>query len=152
MTTHRDVSGLEPEDPWAPGSWRPGQLGIRDSVTMTVVLILIAAVRGFDYVTPAVAHTAGVSAIEDALPLHVWGIAFLAPSLVLTVGASARVHRLVWLGHGGLAIIYCALAVGLGGEYLTHPWGAGIRSATGMAVPVYLHMTIAWRTGWTPRR
>lgn len=151
MTRHPDVQDLDPESPWQPGSWRPGQLGIRDSVAMTVVLVVIALARGFDYLTPRVPRTAGTAAIEDALPLWAWGLAFAVPAVILGLGALARVHRLVWLGHGLLAVIYLAIAVGLTGEYLTHAWLSGIKGGIGMFLPVYLHTTIAWRTGWTPR-
>ena len=150
--THPDVRDLEPEHPWAPGSWRPGALGIRDSVSMTVVLIIIALVRGFDYLTPRVPRTAGTSAIEDALPLWGWGLLFAAPAAVLTLGVAFRVHRLVWIGHGVLAVIYLAVMVGTTGEYLTHTWASGIKGGFGLILPAYLHFTIAWRTGWTPPR
>lgn len=151
-TTTGSIEVVE-ESPWRPGSWHPGRLRLSDSVGLTIGLIIVSLVRGFDYLTPnPVSATSSLTVVEGAFPLPVWGIAFMAPALLLALAAGLRIHAGVWIGHWVLAIAYTALAVGLGAEYVTRPMLDGIRSATAMTIPAYLHLTIALRTGWRPIR
>lgn len=139
-------------DPWRPGSWEPGRFGVWDSIAITSLLVLVALVRGWDYLTPAYIHSPGLSVVEQAFPLHVWGFAFALPALGLATSVLTRIHAGVWLGHWLLAITYVALAVGLAAEYTTRPWFDGIRSSTAMVLPAAIHLAVAIRTGWRPPR
>lgn len=138
--------------PWRPGSWSPGRLGLVDSMCLTCVLIVLALVRSYDYLTPSGRPTPSLAVVEAAMPMTVWGIVFGTLAVVLVVSVLARVHAGVWIGHWALGIAYAALAVGLGSEYVTHPWFDGIRTAIGMVLPAYVHIVIGMRTGWRSMR
>lgn len=151
MNSHNHIS--KTPDPWRPGSWEPGRLNLVDSIALTGALAFLAFIRGFDYLTPKssqVPPSPALSAIEQAFPLWVWGLGFAVPAILLALFTVLRIHRGVWFGHWILAVVYFALVVGLGGEYITRPWFDGIRSATAMALPMGLHILIAVRTGWRP--
>lgn len=146
MSTHK-----APEHrPWLPGSWHPARLRAPDSVALTAVLLAVSAVRGLDYVLPSAQTSPAMAVVEQAFPIVVWGMLFLAPAGLLLVSALARIHGGVWMGHWILAIVYTALAVGLGIEYLSREWFDGVRFATTLVLPAFLHLTIALRTGWRP--
>lgn len=136
--------------PWVPGSWHPARLRAHDSVALTAVLLTVATVRGLDYVLPSSQTSPAMAVVEQAFPIGVWGVMFLLPAGLLLVSALARIHGGVWMGHWILAIVYTALSVGLAAEYLSREWFDGIRSATALALPAFLHLTIALRTGWRP--
>lgn len=136
--------------PWVPGSWHPARLRSYDSVALTAVLLTVATVRGLDYALPSAHSSPALAVAEQAFPIGVWGVLFLLPSMLLLVSALARIHGGVWMGHWILAIVYTALSVGLGIEYLSREWFDGIRSSTALALPAFLHLTIALRTGWRP--
>lgn len=150
MTTHRHLSITD--KPWRPGSWEPGRFGLYDSIGITCVLVIISLVRGYDYLTPDSVPTPALSVVEQAFPIHVWGLAFTLPAVLLATAVLARIHAGVWAGHWLLGIAYVALAVGLGAEYTSRPWLDGIRSAAGMALPATIHIGVAIRTGWRPPR
>ncbi len=136
---------------WMPGSWEPGRIRLEDTLVIKAVLIMTATVRGLDYLAPKPPlSTPAVESMRVAFPLAVWGLLFVIPAAVLLLGLLGRIHVAVWLGHGLLAVVYLALAVALGSEYVTHPWWNGIRSATGLLLPVGLHAMICLRTGWRP--
>ena len=146
MNSHERVESR----PWVPGSWHPARLRAHDSVALTSVLLTVATVRGLDYVMPSAHNSSALAVVEQAFPIDVWGVLFLLPALLLLVSALARIHGGVWMDHWILAIVYTALASGLGVEYLSREWFDGIRSATALALPAFLHLTIALRTGWRP--
>lgn len=141
-----------PHSPWAPGSWHPARLNQYDSVWLTGLLIVVGVVRGYDYITPSHVASPSLAVVESAMPMTVWGTAFGLPAIALAFVALLRIHGGVWMCHWILAIIYAALAVGLGAEYITRPGFDGIRTAATLMVPAFLHLTIALRTGWRPLR
>ena len=115
MNGHRRTISRSP-DPWRIGSWEPARLGLTDSIGITILLTLAAAVRGFDYLTPRVYPSPALSVVEAAFPLWVWGLMFALPAIFLAVSALARIHAGVWIGHWLLVIAYVGLATGLGVE------------------------------------
>lgn len=139
-------------DPWRVGSWEPARLGLSDSLGITILLTAVSLIRGFDYITPRSVASPGLSIVEDAFPLWIWGLMFLVPSVFLAISAVTRVHAGVWIGHWLLVIAYFGLATGLGVEYLGRPWFDGIRSAASLAIPFGLSALVALRTGWRPPR
>ena len=151
MNGHRRTISRSP-DPWRVGSWEPARLGLSDSIGITILLTLAAAVRGIDYLTPRVYPSPALSVVEAAFPLWVWGVMFSAPAVFLAVSALARVHAGVWIGHWLLVIAYVGLAAGLGVEYAGRPWFDGIRTIGSLAVPCAIHCLVAFRTGWRPPR
>ncbi|MDO5662863.1 MAG: hypothetical protein Q4G40_09220 [Brachybacterium sp.] len=148
MPTHRGT--FIPPEPWRPGSWQPARYSLEDSVALTVGLVCFALIRGYDYLTPSVHHSPSLSIVEAAFPLHVWGALFSVPALVLAASVLLRIHIGVWIGHWLLAIAYMGLAMGLGLEFLSRPWGDGIRTASTLILPAVLHLVAALRTGWRP--
>lgn len=151
MTTHRKTISRSP-DPWRVGSWEPARLGLSDSIGITILLTFVAAVRGFDYITPKTMESPALSVVEQAFPLWVWGLMFAVPAVFLAATALARIHAGVWVGHWLLVIAYVGLAVGLGVEYIQRPWLDGIRTVGALLVPFALHALVAFRTGWRPPR
>lgn len=139
---------------WVPGSWEPGRIGFYDAMIINATLVLVALSRGFDYVGPS--HnpnrpsTGTFDTMEAAFPMEIWGWFILIPAGILATSLIFRVHISVWLGHGLLAIIYFALAIALGSEFVVRPWWDGIRSATTLILPTVLHALICIRTGWRP--
>lgn len=145
---------MNPEpNPWKPGSWEPARLSTLDSISVTVWLCFASMLRGLDYLLPASPEgsTKSLTVVEDAMPLPVWGMLFLGFSALLLAAVLMKIHRLVYLSHWTLGVVTAALAVGLGAEYLTRPWGDGIRSAGTLAVVAALYLIIAIRTGWEPK-
>lgn len=85
------------------------------------------------------------------MPLRLWGLLFFGFGILLAVSVALKIHRLVYLSHWCLGVVTAALTVGLGVEYLTRPWGDGIRSAGTLAVVAAIYLIIAIRTGWEPK-
>lgn len=136
---------------FVPGSWEPGSFHLTDAITLKIVLIFMAANRAFDYFTPAIVAPRTVTEVmKTAFPMWVWSLMILLPLAFLTVGLIARIHFLVWLGHGLLAVVYLALVVSLGLVYIDRPLFDGSRSATVLLAPLFLHGIICVRTGWKP--
>lgn len=145
---------MQPEtNPWKPGSWEPARLSPLDSISVTVWLCLASILRGLDYLLPQSQQgaTRALSVVEDAMPLAVWGLLFFGFGILLAVSVAWKIHRLVYLSHWCLGVITAALTVGLGAEYLTRPWGDGIRSAGTLGVVAAIYLIIAIRTGWEPK-
>lgn len=151
MNEHRRSISRSP-DPWRVGSWEPARLGLSDSLGLTILLTFVAALRGFDYLTPTSTESPALSIVEAAFPLWIWGLMFAVPAVFLAISAIARIHAGVWIGHWLLVISYVGLTTGLGAEYLARPWFDGIRTAGSLAVPLLIHALVAFRTGWRPPR
>lgn len=143
---------IEP-NPWKPGSWEPARLSLLDSMSVTVWLCLASILRGLDYLLPSTpeGQTKALTVVEDALPIPGWGILFSGFGFLLALSVVLKIHRLVYLSHWTLGVVTAALTVGLGAEYLTRPWGDGIRSAGTLAVVAAFYLIIAIRTGWEPK-
>lgn len=149
----RSVNGMplsKTDNTWMPGSWEPGRIHLVDALTIKVVLIVTATIRGLDYMSPAVRIGPAAEQMQVSFPLVVWGLMLVIPATILAFGLASRTHFAVWLGHGLLAIVYLCLMVAMGAEFVTRPWWDGIRSASGLLTPVALHALICARTGWRP--
>lgn len=152
MRTEGDRRLSRDPRPWVPGSWEPGRIHLTDALTIKVVLIVMALVRGADYLSPIVRTTPLIEQMQVSFPIEVWGWMLVIPALILVTGIGARVHLAVWLGHGLLAVAYLALAAATFPEYLGRMWFDGIRNATVLLAPLALHSLICIRTGWRPPR
>lgn len=136
---------------FVPGSWEPGRFHLTDAITLKIVLIFMAANRAFDYFTPTFVSPSTVTEVmQTAFPMWAWGCMILLPLFCLIIGLAARIHFMVWLGHGLLAVVYLALIVSLGLVYIDRPLFDGSRSATALLAPLVLHGMICVRTGWKP--
>lgn len=145
------------QEPWRPGSWVQARLVRFDKTLVTLLLAGIALVRAWDYATPPwwagrPSPSLGLAVVERAAPLWLWVVLLTVGGLTLAVSAVLRVHIGVFLGHAVLTVVYMALGAGLLGEYLTHPWLDGIRSAGPVLLIASIHLLLTLRTGWRPIR
>lgn len=93
--------------------WRPGFPASTGSF-MIAVLAVESIVRGLDYVTgDDRATTVFASTVEKALPLTVWGVAYIAAGLLVIAGMFAKRHRLIMVGSYIAGATYGATAYGL---------------------------------------
>lgn len=145
---------MQPEiSPWKPGSWEPARLSPLDSISFTAWLCLASLLRGLDYLLPRSPEgaTKALNVVEEAMPIQLWGILFFGFGAMLAVSVVLKIHRLVYLSHWSLGVITAALTVGLMAEYLTRPWGDGMRSAGTLGVVAAFYLILAIRTGWEPK-
>lgn len=142
----------------APARWRPARLRPFDVGLVTLLLIVVAAFRGLDYLTgddsgarsPQPGKPSALVGIEAAAPLHLWGWLIILGVALIAVGMWRRWHFPVWVGHVVLFATYLGLCVGLLPAYLGRSDFDGIRTATGLIVPVGLHLLLWFRMGPRP--
>lgn len=138
-----------------------------NALLLQLVALALATFRGLDYLAGAagqvggagrqgrgVAH-GGLSLVEQALPLQVWGAAFLVAVVVCAVGIVARCWPLAVAGHAGQAGLYAALAIGvvaagqLSGSWVGVAW---LVAAAGFNVILADTSLDAWRARRVRRR
>lgn len=123
------------------GDWVPARFTGRDSAWIMVALVYQALVRGLDYVTGE-EPTKYTSALEQATPVPFVGALLILGGLTLAVGVVTRRHLVVWIGHGGLAILYLSMSFAF--YYAAAQHGLdGIRSGAQLTVVTLIHI-IAW--------
>lgn len=114
-------------------SWQPARLRRPDYQLIFAWLVCAAYLRGFDYLTGSDQWAARDFMLAFA-PEWFWGAGFLAGAVILSAGLAFRIHLLVWLGHGWLAIAYgvnaLALAFASGPIWLVLLLGAAFVAAT----------------------
>lgn len=95
------------------GSWQPSRLRWIDHALIMVVLIVIANVRGLDYLLGQ--DTWGAKDFMlAAAPAWVWGgVGFLAGASILAYGVATRRHLIVFIGHGWLGSAYACNSLAL---------------------------------------
>lgn len=142
----------------SPTKWRPARLRPFDILLITIALWVTATIRGLDYLTgddagarpPRPGQTNALVGIEAAFPLWLWGISMVIACTLLGLGVLRGWHAYVWWGHVLLSVIYTGLCVGLIPGYLDRSAFDGIRSASGLLLPVVVHFLIWWRMGRRP--
>lgn len=96
----------------AAAEWRPGAHNLA-LMLVQLILLGIAAARGLDYLQPRPDGFSepGLSAVEQALPLPVWGAGLLLAGTLGLVGIAAHragplilAHLMCWAAYGGLGI------------------------------------------------
>lgn len=130
------------------GAWRPAALAGVDVTVIIAGLCTQALVRSFDYAYGP--EGTGWELISAVAPPTVWAVALTAGALLLGTGAVWARHRLVWWGHGVLAILYVLLLVGVGVSAATRQHFEGVRAAAVLIAPVLLHGLLWLRTGQRP--
>lgn len=109
----------------------PVQIERPAATLIQTAALLTALVRGIDYlITPDGAAEQALGVVEAALPLHVWGSAYVVAGAIGLAGQVIRRYPVAAVAHGILAGLY--LAFGLGqlvwvaslGE--THGWRTGV--------------------------
>lgn len=112
------------------GSWQPSRLRWIDHALMVAVLIVIANIRGLDFLLGE--DTWGAKDFMlAAAPAWVWGgVGFLAGASILAYGVLSKRHLAVFVGHGWLASAYAvnslALALAPGPKWGVAPIVAGV--------------------------
>lgn len=119
------------------GSWQPARLRWIDHATMMIGLVVIAYIRGIDYLVGDDTWGARDFMIAAA-PEWVWGgIGFIAGALILTFGVATRRHLAVYIGHGWLAAAYgcnsLALILASGPDYALPVVGAALAAVLAVA-------------------
>lgn len=133
------------------GSWQPARLKRVDYQVILVMLVVIAYVRGFDYLLGNDRWTAKDFMLAAA-PEWVWGgVGFVAGAVILAAGLVRRRHLLVYVGHGWLGTAYTvnSLALALGSNL---PWLDGVRGAGSVGLVAVVHWVYCLRTGSSPLR
>ena len=134
-------------------SWQPARLRRGDHLLFSIVLVVIAYLRGLDYAFGEDTWMAKDFMVAAA-PAEVWGfLGFLSGAVVLTYGMLTRRHIFVYIGHGWLALAY-------GLNALAHllvvvqdpPYFDGIRGMGATALVALIHALGALRTGPAPLR
>lgn len=100
--------------PRAATEWRPGAHNLA-LMLVQLILLGVAAARGLDYLQPRPPGFVepGLSAIERAMPLSLWGAGlFLAGTLGLIGIAAHRAGPLI-LAHGMCCAAYGGLGIGI---------------------------------------
>lgn len=128
-----------------------------NALLLQLVALALATFRGLDYLAGAAGQVAhgGLSLVEQALPLQVWGAAFLVAVVVCAVGIVARCWPLAVAGHAGQAGLYAALAIGvvaagqLSGSWVGVAW---LVAAAGFNVILADTSLDAWRARRARRR
>lgn len=132
------------------GSWQPARHKRVDHQIILISLVVIAFVRGFDYLLGN--DTWGArDFMLAAAPEWVWAWGFILGATLLTAGMLRRAHLLVYVGHGWLGVAYGvnALALGLGSD---PPWMDGIRGMGSTGLVALVHWIYCVRTGSRPLR
>lgn len=128
-----------------------------NALLLQLVALALTTFRGLDYLLDGgeqVAH-GGLSLVEQALPLQVWGAAFLVAVVVCAVGIVARCWPLAVAGHAGMVGLYAALAIGavaagqLSGSWVGVAW---LVAAAGFNVILADTSLDAWRARRARRR
>lgn len=115
------------------GSWQPARLRWVDHAVLMIGLIVIAYLRGIDYLI-GVDVWAARDFMIAAAPEWVWGgIGFFAGATILTFGVTTARHLLVCIGHGWLSAAYGLNALAL---FLAAGPGFGIFYAMGTVLIV----------------
>lgn len=96
------------------GSWQPWRVNWL-ILAVEAFMTLQSASRGMDYVQdrPAQAPTASLSTMEAALPLWIWGLAFLLGSGAVFFGLYGGWWSPIVGGHAALTGLYGAFAYGV---------------------------------------
>lgn len=81
-------------------------------VAIQVCVLVAAVLRGLDYLASPLGSTRGLSVIEQALPMPLWGWLFLLGGLLGLLGLVADGWPLSAVGHVVLASVYAGFAVG----------------------------------------
>lgn len=94
-------------------SWQPARLRAVDHAVIMAGLIIIAFVRGFDYLIGN-DNWGAKDFMIAAAPEWVWGgIGFVLGATILTLGVTTKRHLLVYVGHGWLMAAYGLNALAL---------------------------------------
>jgi len=81
-------------------------------VAIQACVLVAAMLRGVDYLTRPLGSSRGLSVIEQAMPITVWGWFFLVGGAVGLLGLVSDRWPLSALGHACLACVYSGFAVG----------------------------------------
>lgn len=96
-----------------PNSWQPSRMRWTDHTAIMVALIVVAYVRGFDYLIGE-DQWAAKDFMIAAAPEWVWGgVGFVAGATILSFGVTTKRHLLVYIGHGWLMAAYGLNALAL---------------------------------------
>ena len=132
-------------------SWQPARLRRGDHLLFSIVLVVIAYLRGLDYASGEDTWMAKDFMVAAA-PAEVWGFGgFLAGAVALSYGMLSRRHIFVYAGHAWLALSY-------GLNSLAHllvvapdiPYFDGIRGMGATFLVALVHALGALRTGPDP--
>lgn len=132
------------------GSWQPARFRWADHAVVSVLLIVVAYLRGLDYLIGDDVWSAKDFMLATA-PEWVWGgVGFVLGATILTWGMATARHMIVYVGHGWLGTAYAvnSLALILA---VAPSWGvavvlAGVFFIAGVAVGC--HWLMARRKGW----
>jgi hypothetical protein len=116
--------------------------------------LLSAAVRGVDYLLLP-QNSEGLTVVEEAAPITVWGAGLLIGAVLACAGWIRRCWPLGICGHFTLAGIYVGLGVGNLTDWPADIAGVGLRegiSAIGIKASLHLVLALAaWQT-WDAAR
>lgn len=91
------------------------------------VIPLVLILTGVDYLLPGITED-GLSVVEKAAPIELWGILCLISGLLMLTGFRWRWPRPVIIGAHLGAATFITLAVGQFVAITAHPWWDGLRS------------------------
>lgn len=140
------------------GDWTPAHLTKRDISIVVATMLFTMGVRAFDYIVgnddkpaPLInGRPPTVAYVTEAFELKTWGWMVVACMALLIVGAAARRHVLVYLGHGFAAVVYIVLFLGTLVPVLERDHLDGIRGASPLFAMTVLHLLFWLRTGPRP--
>lgn len=128
---------------WTRGNWAGGKYPPWVVPAIAIVLNLMMASRGWDYArgdSPTVARN--LSAVEQFMPLALWGGGFLIFMLLAVVGMVLRWAGWLSMAHLLSAALYLALASGVADSAVRNNFD-GVRNTTILIGVGVIHLLLA---------
>ena len=125
--------------------WEPG-LQPDMSLMVMYLLSLEPLVRGIDYITgDDGTFNRALRSVEDAMPLWIWGVVFIAAAVLFLTGVTRRKHNFIIAGSILMVATYGAFSVGAIFEIVSEGWPwDGYRRVVMYVVWASVYGVFAW--------
>ncbi|ADD81123.1 minor tail protein [Rhodococcus phage ReqiPine5] len=139
---------------WVDRRWLILRVTAVSAAVIQAGLLFQSFSRGLDYVASATHGSAIISAVDQAIPIHLAGWLFVVFSVLGAVGVFLKRLPLAALSHMAIAVLYAIFASSALVDVMTAESTEGWRTGTAWAVAALLHTVLAHvsEDGWRVHR